>query len=185
MLWQNDAKSSFGIDLASSTECGPGCIAFHPRWEMFQHGIRPISPKFAEIRRNSPKFAETVQALARNSTEIRPKFAEIWRDSPKFAGIRRNGQDGLHHSPKFARNSIEIRRNVFQFDRNSTEIRRNVFQFDRNSPKFAEIRRIVSMSAGAGMGFRRNSTEFAETRRNSKAWAEVRRNSTEIRPNCF
>ena len=113
------------------------------------------SPNFAEIRRNSPK-------LSKHSPEIRPKFD---RNSPKSGGIRRN-------SPEFA----ETVRTAFTTRRNSPEIRPKFAETFFNS---TEIRRIMSMSAGAGMGFRRNSTEI---RRNSPKREKHGLRFAEIRP---
>ena len=158
MLWRNNGNSSFGIDLASSDECGPGCTGFRPRWRCVSLGFaqfRPISPKFAEIRRISPKCAEAQETIRRNSYEIHTKFDEILSELTSIVELR------------------------------PLTLRRTFAEIRRNSPKFAET---CPARKRAGLRFRRNSKKFDGFRRNppkpGNDSPKFVRNSYGIRPNC-
>ncbi len=143
--------------------------------------LRSISPKFAEIRRNSYEIRRNSPKWDCSCSWVSPKSAEIGRNWPNRSGspaARRNspeirpkfGRTEKTIRPKFARNSYEFRP-IREASPTFAEIRRNPPEIRRNSPN----------PARRGKGPASISPKFAEIRRNSPKSAEARKRFAEFR----
>ena len=134
-----------------------------PDWDSPKFAeIRRISPKLEIACRGSPKFVrnspETQSTFDRNWPEIRTKFAEIGTASTVPKLIRRNSPKTMEivvgpagNSPKFAEIRTKFVRNSPQFDQ-GVQRQKSCCRFSPNLPMMPKER----------MAIRRNSYEIRE-----------------------